>query len=445
MKTQKLIIENAWICPVIAEDIIPFFGDIIVDGNRIQKIRPKNFSLYQKNPNKVGKNSFNAFGKVITIPNVNFHDHIYSRLAKGLPVNHPLNDFQNILKNLWWKIDNVLDEDMIVASANYAAIESIKNGVTYLFDHHSSQDKIENSLSLLKTSLKELGIRSVLCFETSDRNGAQKALQGLNENLNFFDNFTDDDTKAMLGLHASFTLSDETLLEAKKILSKNWGIHIHVAEDESDIKLSKDFTNLSPIQRLRKYKLLNDKSILVHGVHLTKNDFLRIEEFESSLAICPDSNMNNSVGVIDFDRVPNAISLLIGTDGMHSNIAKSLKQVFLISRNQGFSFNESFSLIKKIYFDQINFVKKYFDDYPSLSENERADFVIWDYTPPTPITKENFWSHFIYGMLESKISTVVQNGEMIYCDGKFINIDEQSILNDIYLEGEKLFNLIKTK
>lgn len=445
MKTNKIIIENAWICPVIAEDIIPLFGDIIVEGNRIEKIRPKNFSLYQKNPNKVGKNSYNAFSKVITIPNVNFHDHIYSRLAKGLPINKSLNNFQNILKNLWWKIDNELDEEMIIASANYASIESIKNGVTYLFDHHSSQSNIENSLLLIKTTLKEFGLRSVLCFETTDRNGVQKALQGLNENKNFLFNFTDDDTKAMLGLHASFTLSDETLIEAKKILNENWGIHIHIAEDESDIKLSKDFTNLSPIQRLRKYKLLNNKSILVHGVHLTKNDFLRIEEFESSLAICPDSNMNNTVGVIDFVRIPNAISLLIGTDGMHSNIAKSLKQVFLISRNQGFSFNESFLLIKKIYFDQINFVKKYFDDFPLLNENDRADFIIWDYTPPTPFNKDNFWSHFIYGVLESKISSVLQNGEMIYCDGKFFNIDEQALLNEIYLSGEKLSNQIKTK
>ncbi len=445
MKPKKIIIENAWICPIITEDIIPFFGDIIVEGNRIQKIRPKNFSLYQKNPNKVGKNSFNAFGKVITIPNINFHDHIYSRLAKGLPVNHPLNDFQNILKNLWWKLDNKLDEEMIIASANYAAIESIKNGVTYLFDHHSSQSKIENSLSLIKTTLKEFGIRSSLCFETTDRNGVQKALQGLNENKNFFYNFTDDDTKAMLGLHASFTLSDETLIEAKKILNENWGIHIHIAEDKSDIKLSKDFTNLSPIQRLRKYKLLNDKSILVHGVHLTNKDFVKIEEYETSLVICTDSNMNNSVGVIDFERIPNAISLLIGTDGMHSNIAKSLKQVFLISRNQGLTFNESFSLIKKIYFDQIRFVKKYFEDFPLLNENDRADFIIWDYTPPTPINKENCWSHFIYGVLESKISSVVQNGETIYCEGKLINIDEQAVLNEIYLSGEKLFNQIKTK
>lgn len=445
MKSKRTTIENAWICSVVAEEIIPFFGDIIVERNRIQKIRPKNFSLFQKDPHKVGKDSINAFGRVITIPNVNFHDHIYSRLAKGLPTKNPMKNFQSILKNLWWKLDSFLDEQMIESSAKLAAIDSIKNGVTYIFDHHSSQNKIEDSLSILKNTLKKFSIRSVLCFETSDRNGVQNAINGLNENHNFFKNEIDDDTKAMLGLHASFTLSDEILLEAKKILNENWGIHIHVAEDLSDINLSKEYTSKTPIQRLKKYKLLNDKSILVHGTHLEQKDFLKIEEFGSAIALCLDSNMNNSVGLIDLRKIPNAITLLNGTDGMHSNVAKSFKQLFILSRSQGFSFEESFALIKKVYFDQIGFVKKYFDDFPSLMENERADFIVWDYFPPTPLSKENFWSHFIYGILESKISSVFQNGEILLLNGNIAMINEVDEQNEIYLSGEKLFNKFLNK
>lgn len=445
MKSKKKIIENAWICSVIAEEVIPFFGDIIVEGNRIQKIRPKNFSLFQKNPHKIGKDSINAFGRVITIPNVNFHDHIYSRLAKGLPIKNPMNNFQSILKSLWWKIDTLLDEEMIEASAKLAAIDSIKNGVTYIFDHHSSQNKIEDSLTILKNTLKKFGLRNVLCFETTDRNGAQNAINSLNENYNFYKNEIDDNSKAMLGLHASFTLSDEVLLESKKILNEDWGIHIHVAEDLSDIKLSKEYTGKTPVQRLTKYKLLNDRSILVHGVHLEQKDFLKIEEYGTALALCLDSNMNNSVGIIDLKKIPNAITLLIGTDGMHADIAKSIKQLFLLSRSQGFSFEESFSLIKKIYFDQIGFVKKYFDDFTNLLENDRADFIIWDYFPPTPLDKENFWGHFIYGILESKILSVFHNGEILLLNGNITTINEIEELSEIYFNGDKLFNKFMNK
>jgi hypothetical protein len=155
--------------------------------------------------------------------------------------------------------------------------------------------------------------------------------------------------------------------------------------------------------------------------------------------------MNNSVGLIDLRKIPNAITLLNGTDGMHSNVAKSFKQLFLLSRSQGFSFEESFALIKKVYFDQIGFVKKYFDDFPSLMENERADFIVWDYFPPTPLSKENFWSHFIYGILESKISSVFQNGEILLLNGNITMINEVDEQNEIYLSGEKLFNKFLNK
>ncbi|MDP3580945.1 MAG: amidohydrolase family protein, partial [Ignavibacteria bacterium] len=402
----------------------------------------KSFASYQKNPTKVGKDSYNAFGRVVTIPQVNFHDHIYSRLAKGLPLKGKLDSFQNVLKNLWWKLDRALDLEMVKASAQAAAIDSIQNGVTYIFDHHSSQSKIENSLKTIKETLEVHKLRGVLCFETTDRNCSDEAIAGLAENV-LFKNSDTKDFRAMLGLHASFTLSDETLREARNALRKDWGIHIHVAEDESDNKLSVEYAGALPVSRLKKYKLMNDKSILVHGVHLQQKDYLKILEAESALAFCLDSNMNNSVGLPQFSKIPDLIPLLVGTDGMHANIASSLKQLFLVARNQGLTTDKALALIKKIYFDQITFVKKYFDDFPSLLEKDRADFIVWDYVPPTPISKENFWGHFIYGMLEARIISVVQKGKFLMKDFQFTDTNIDKIRNEIYVQGERLYNSIK--
>ncbi len=439
---DNLTIENAWICSVIESEIIPFFGDLLINEGVITKIRPKSFLSFQKNPNNTGKDSYNAFGRVVTIPNVNFHDHFYSRLAKGMPLTGKLDSFQNVLKNLWWKLDRALDLEMVKASAQVAVIESIQNGVTYVFDHHSSQTAIQNSLSVIKDVLEEFQIRGVLCFETTDRNSSDEAVAGLEENARLKNNTTEN-IKSMIGLHASFTLSDETLNEARRMLKNDFGIHIHVSEDVSDNKLSTEYTGALPIARLKKYKLLNDMSILVHGVHLQQKDYLKIIATESALALCLDSNMNNSVGLPQLTKIPNPIPLLVGTDGMHSNIARSLKQLFLVSRDQGMNNEQSFYLIKKVYFDQIRFVKKYFNDFPTLLEKERADFIVWDYIPPTPINNENFWGHLIYGMLETQILSVVQKGKFLMKDFQYINEDVQKIRNNIYHEGERLFNKLK--
>lgn len=445
MKDKIMTIENCWICSYSGEEIIPQFGDIVIVNGSISKIRNKNFQTFQKNPNKVNKDSFNAYGRTATIPLVNFHDHIYSRLAKGLPLKGDFGSFQNILHNLWWTLDRALDNDMTAASARMTALESIRNGVTYIFDHHSSQSHIEGSLGVIRDNLKQFGLRAVLCFESTDRNGYKNALKGLDENKNYCAGLNGD-FGAMIGLHASFTLSDDLLAEAF-LMKKDTGlgIHIHAAEDISDVKLSVEYTGYKPVKRLEKFRLLNDKSILVHGVHLKKKDFSIIEENGSALAFCPDSNMNNAVGLPSFNSIPPGIPFLLGTDGMHSNLAGAMKQVFLLSRLQGAGFNQAENLIKKIYADQVMFVKKYFADYPSLNEGDRGDLIIWDYIPVNPLTKENFWGHYIYGLLEYPVSSVIQKGKFLMKNFQIINMDENLIKNDITLQGERVAKAVANK
>jgi len=435
---------NAWICCVDDSSVMPIFGDLTILDGKISKIEEKKFvaeKVLRNNENE--KNILDAKGKVITTSFVNFHDHFYSMLAKGLPITGPMDNFHNILKSLWWKVDRVTDEGSITASAQSGILDSIKNGVTYIFDHHSSPDTAKGSLELIANVFEETGLNGVLCFEATDRNGDKLAEQGLEENKNFLQSSVSQNVKGLLGLHASFTLSDKSLESASNLMKElNTGIHIHVCEDQIDNELSKKNYKRLPVERLKHFNLLNDKSILSHVIHLTKNDFETIAEYESAIAFNPDSNMNNAVGLPDFNSIPDEIPILMGTDGMHSNMAKSLKQLFLLLRHNGKSFDESFKTIIKVYFDQIKFVKRFFPDYSLLQKDDNAYFVIWDYIPPTPFTPENFWGHFIYGILESRVNDVIQNGKILMKDYS-LQIDEEKLLLNVVKEGNRLYNKFK--
>lgn len=439
MNTKPLLITNAWICQVESESINPLFGDLVIENGIIISI--KNHSSDKISYSSKEYEIINAGGKVVTIPNVNFHDHIYSRLAKGLPSTGSMENFPEILQNLWWKLDMFLDLDMIKASAYMAAIESIRNGVTYIFDHHSSPTCTKGSLKCIKEALQKFDIRNVLCFESSDRNGEQLKLESLKENKDFIRNNTDDNSKAMFGLHASFTLEDSTLQSVKDFIEKNYiGIHIHVCEDESDRNFSLQKYSKSPVQRLFDYNLVNEKSILVHGVHITKDEFNLLKNKKPAFAINLDSNLNNAVGTPMFENIPEEVSILCGTDGMHADIPQSQKQLFLSLRNQKNSFNDAFKIFSKMYFDQFQFVKKYFPDFSSIHTGDRGDLIIWDYVPPTPFTEENFFGHYIYGILERPIHTVLQNGKALMRDYTLNGIDEDNLNNYIYSQGKKLFD-----
>lgn len=430
---------NAWICQIKDNSVIPIFGDLEVEEGKIVKIEIRQFDLLNLHSSE-NSETIDAKGRVLTIPNINFHDHIYSRLAKGLSIKGDMQNFPNILKNLWWKLDSKLDLDMIIASAKIAALESIRNGVTYIIDHHSSPNLAKDSLRTISKILEEFNIRNVLCFETTDRNGKHLSENGFNENINFLKNFTSDNSKSLLGLHASFTLDNYSLEKASKLIEENdWGIHVHLCEDKSDVDLSLEKYSAKPMQRFTKYKLLNDKSILAHGIHLDEEDFELIKNSKASLVFNLDSNMNNLVGLQKFKMIPKEIPILTGTDGMHANAARSFKELFLQLRNAGLSFDETFNFMIKSYFDQNNFIKKFFPNFTNLQINDNADFIIWDYVPPTPINERNFWGHYFYGVLERPIKTVMQNDKILLNEFKFTNINESKILNEVYSQGERLY------
>jgi len=433
-------IINAWICRITNDTIEPVFGDINISDGRISDIEERPFdSIKIFGDSAEDKNTINAGGRVVTIPNINFHDHFYSRLAKGLTIKGEMDNFNNILKNLWWKLDLLLDKEMIRASAQMAALESIRNGVTYIFDHHSSPKSASGSLKAISDVLNDMGLRGILCFESTDRNGKALAKEGLEENEIFIQNYTDENIKGMYGLHASFTLNDESLQSAAAFVSEhNLGIHIHLCEDKVDRDLSLKQYNKLPVERLQHFGLLNEKSILAHGIHLTENDFRTIEKTGGAFVYNPDSNLNNAVGLPDFSHLPDSIPNLAGTDGMNSNPARSLKQLFLLSRHEGMSFDQTFNWVIKIFFDQINFIKKYFPDFTSLNLNDRADLVVWDYIPPTPFTQENFWGHYIYGILERPIHSVVQNGKILM-KNFHISFDETEYNANIIDQGKRLY------
>jgi len=434
MRQDNVKIINAWISQIKDNSIIPIFGDIEIESGKIVSISTNGESKLSNS--KI----IDAGGRVVTIPLVNFHDHIYSRLAKGLPLKGEMNSFQNILKNLWWKLDLDLDLEMVKASAEMAVLESIRNGVTYIFDHHASPNNTNGSLQTIANVIENTGLRGVLCFETSDRNGELLSQQAINENKNILLNETNENIKGMFGLHASFTVDNACLQSVSRFIKdNNIGIHVHLAEDKSDIEISESKYGKNPINRFDDSQLLNTKSILAHGIHLSESDYAIIESSGAALAYNLDSNLNNSVGLPNFKMVPNSTPILVGTDGMHANIARSFKQLFLQLRNSGFSFDEAFGFMIRSYFNQHKFAKQYFADFPSLNIGDRADLIIWDYIPPTPINQNNFWGHYLYGIIERQVQTVVQNGKILLSDFNFSNVDEEKIAKNIFNNGNRLF------
>ena len=229
-----------------------------------------------------GAETRDCSGCLIVPGNVCAHTHLYSALARGMPYTlDPPKDFVQILQRVWWRLDRALDEKAVRASALVGGMEALLSGTTTVVDHHASPNAIDGSLDVIAEALGTLGVRSILCYETSDRDGPERARAGVEENRRFVQSVGQQDpslTRGMIGAHASFTLSDETLeacVDAAR--AHGVGIHVHAAEDTADEDDAVTVHGLRVAERLAHAGALDRRTLLAHGVHLDDSEIGLIE------------------------------------------------------------------------------------------------------------------------------------------------------------------------
>jgi len=426
------IINDVTIFTTTEAGILPPGSAVAVKGSRIADAGPLR-DLLKKYP----ENKLISGGGQLLIPGfINTHMHFYSTFARGMALKKSPSNFTEILSQLWWRLDRALDDEAVYLSALTPAISAIKSGVTSVIDHHAGPNAIDGSLDRIEDAIKLVGLRAALCYEVSDRDGPEKANAGIEENIRYLKkiraahkNDPDHLLSALFGLHASFTLNDDTLQKAAELGNgMNSGFHIHLAESAVDNQRSKH--NQSATQRLAKYKILGNKTIAAHAVHIDQTDRKILAATDTIVAHCPQSNMNNAVGRADiFSLMDNNILVGLGTDGMTASLFPDIRAANLIHKHDSKSTASAWNEIQKmvlqnnpLIFERISGQKT-----GKIASGYLADFILIDYYPPTPITNDNIWGHLLFGIADAVIDTVFINGKTVMRDKQIAGIDEKEI------------------
>lgn len=273
----------------------------------------------------------------IASPFANAHTHLYSGLVPlGMPDPQPApRCFTEILERVWWKLDRALDERTLRASARYYVAHALLQGTSALIDHHESPEFIEGSLDVLADACEELGLRAVLCYGATERNGGlEEGKRGLAECRRFLESNKRSLVRGVVGLHASFTVSDETIRAAGNLAREfDTVLHVHVAEDIADVADAQKRGYPGPLERLLALGALVPRSILAHGVHLSEAQVAVAQEAECWFVQNPRSNAGNGVGFPH--GFGNASRIALGTDGYPSHLDDEVKALFASAREHG--------------------------------------------------------------------------------------------------------------
>ena len=379
-----------------------------------------------------------AKGGVIHPAFINTHEHIYSALARGLSIKgYAPNGFLEILDGLWWTIDRNLDNDLTKLSAEATYLECIKNGVTTIFDHHASFGEISGSLFAIEEAARDFGVRSVLCYEISDRDGKEKAHAAIKENVDFAKHalsLKDDFVKGMMGMHASFTISDETMELCRKEKPKEIGYHIHVAEDILDLHRCLKEHGKRIVDRLYDWDVLGEKTLLAHCIYVNPHEMDLIRDTNTMVVHNPESNMGNACGCPPtMEIVHKGILTGLGTDGYTHDMIESWKVANILHKHHLVDPGAAWAEVPEMLFQgNARIANRYFEKKLGvLEKGAAADIIITDYIPPTPMNAGNLNGHMLFGMNGRFVVTTVGNGKVLMKNRELQGIDEERCLAKI--------------
>jgi len=327
------------------------------------------------------------------------HHHLYSALARGMPA--PLRQptrFLEILEQIWWRLDVALDGEMIRWSAMLGAVEALQCGTTAIVDHHESPSAIEGSLTIIADACAEVGVRSNLAYGVTDRHGADGARRGLAEN----ERFLRSGGRGMVGVHAAFTCSDETLAAAAALAADiGVGVHIHVGEGSDDANAG---------ERLQ--ALARDDWHLVHCVYLD-------HDLPGTIAHNPRSNMNNSVGYARPAARPNTI--VLGTDGIGADMLEEARLAYMCLREDDVLASP-------------DTVWQWLENGFALFPEARADRVTWNY----PHADSAWHVAFTPGVRALHVQS--DTGEVLLRDGLPTRVDVAEVQAKAAEQAQRLFS-----
>jgi putative selenium metabolism protein SsnA len=417
---MTLLLSGGTVVRSLAPPVVEV-GDVLVEGGRV-------VAVGGAAPQGVGR--IDCGGCLVIPGNVCAHTHLYSALARGMPYRlESPRTFVEILQRIWWRLDRALDETTIRASALAGGMEALLAGTTTLIDHHASPGAVDGSLDIVADALGELGVRSLLCYETSDRDGPAIARQGIAENARFVAATASGArslARGMVGAHASFTLSEETLGACAELArGGDVGLHVHVAEDAADERDAEARFGRRVVQRLAAAGAIDHRSLLAHGVHLDPAEIEIVRSVGATVVHNARSNMNNAVGRAPLAAFGERVAL--GTDGIGADMFEESRAAYFRRREEDVLTGMTWPLDRLAQGARV--AGEAFGE-PLLGRIEPgapADLVVLGYLAVTPVDASTLAAHWLFGIGAASVRDVIVAGEPVVREGRLVRLDPQAL------------------
>lgn len=308
----------------------------------------------------------------------------------------------------------------IQQNAEQACKEMLLSGTTTFVEMYTPLEPVI-------ASVKKHTIRAILCPIIYGFLGNAKEQLAAAKKL--IDQFSHPLIQLGLGAHSIYTCDEQTLKDIKYYAHRKQLLTpIHLAETRKERFDCFDKHKKLPAEYLASLAFLNEKTLLVHSIWLTKGEVRIIAQHKSAVAHCPVSNMKLSSGGVTplMEMFDEEIAVGLGTDSVASNNSMDMFKEMMICGllHKQHRWDPKAAPVQKL-FDMATIdgakalgMEK---EIGSIEVGKKADLVLLEIAENHwPLSKENVLSHLVYSTTGKNVSDVFVDGKIVVKEKKLL-------------------------
>ena len=247
----------------------------------------------------------------------------------------------------------------------------------------------------------------------------------------------------MMGMHAQFTISDETMELCAAEKPDGVGYHIHVAEGIEDLHDCLHKYGKRILDRLMDCNILGDKTLTAHCIYVNKHEMELLKETDTMVVHNPESNMGNACGCPPTMEIVHHMRQETDID----DVLESYKVANVLHKHHLCDPNAAWGEVPQMLFEgNAKIANRYFKKRLGvLEEGAAADVIVMDYDPLTPMNASNVNGHILFGMTGRNVVTTIANGKVLMKDRILQNIDEAKVMADCRQAASALADKINSR
>lgn len=408
-------------------------GAVAVDQGRIVAVGP------EKQVNVTARRVLQAGGGLILPGFVNTHTHLAMVLLRGLADDLPLKVW--LEEHIWPAEKAVMDQETVRLGTLWAAVESLKGGVTCVCDMYFFAPTVAEAL--VQVGLRGVVPESIIDFPTPSCPSPEVALERQRDLCEKYRGH--ELISPAVAAHAPYSVNAGNLVKAAELAEEFAApLLVHLAETRWELETFLQDKGVTPVQYLADLGVLSSRTVAAHCVHVTEEDIEILASQEVGVASNPVSNLKLASGVAPIHRMlEKGVKVGFGTDGAASNNTLDLLRDVQLAAllYKGISGNPTClpaaqaARLLTLGGAQVLGLAQ---EIGTLTVGKKADVVCLATGEAHMVPLYDAESHLMYAARASDVQHVVVGGRVVVENRRVCTVDEEALRKEVELVASKI-------